>query len=371
MTGGGDMLPIAPRPSRWVLAKGPLCASVAVLVLLGTLLLAGGAHAAASAGEPAGETSSSTPAEPTPEASSPTSPVVEPTPEASSPTSPVVEPTPEASSPTPPVAEPAPETPTPTDPVVEPVSEAPTPTPAPVVDPTPEAPALAPVVEPVKEVKEAPATDPTKETTEVPTVKPTLEQGAGSPSSSPSATSSDATAAAPEVSSAQGGPIAAVFPADVSEEVTTGAAESSASTAALARKIVAQRAEAFNRELGGLGSSLADGYTAPGLNDRRLLVVAIVDDLVAGTAGRPGAPVDDDPGGSTGESPPIAPPPGPTPNGAFGGAAGGGSGVAPLAGFPAVAGHLLLGAPLAMRRLRLSFQPWLTAFFVLIPERPG
>jgi hypothetical protein len=105
--------------------------------------------------------------------------------------------------------------------------------------------------------------------------------------------------------------------------------------------------------------------------DRSLLAVAIVDDLVAGTAGMPGAPADDDHGDPTGGNPPIVPPPGPTPNGAFGGAAGGGSGVAPLAGFPAFAGHLLLGAPLAMRRLRLSFQPWLTAFFVLIPERPG
>jgi hypothetical protein len=89
-----------------------------------------------------------------------------------------------------------------------------------------------------------------------------------------------------------------------------------------------------------------------------------------GTAARAVAPAAGRSGGSPGGSGPIGPPPGPTPGGTFGGAAGGGSGTA-LSGFPAFAGHLLLGAPLAMRRLRLSFQPWLTAFFVLIPERPG
>ena len=83
-----------------------------------------------------------------------------------------------------------------------------------------------------------------------------------------------------------------------------------------------------------------------------------------------GAPAAGRSGGSPGGSRPIGPPPGPTPSGTFGGAAGGGTGIA-LSGFPTFAGHLLRGAPVAMRRLRLSFQPWLTAFFVLIPERPG
>jgi len=40
-------------------------------------------------------------------------------------------------------------------------------------------------------------------------------------------------------------------------------------------------------------------------------------------------------------------------------------------GFLTLIGLLLLAAPRAMRRLRLSCEPWLTAFFVLIPERPG
>ncbi len=64
------------------------------------------------------------------------------------------------------------------------------------------------------------------------------------------------------------------------------------------------------------------------------------------------------------------PGPGPAPSGVSGGAAAGGSGVA-FSGFVTLAGLLLLAAPRALRRLRLSFRPWLTAFFVLIPERPG
>jgi hypothetical protein len=47
-----------------------------------------------------------------------------------------------------------------------------------------------------------------------------------------------------------------------------------------------------------------------------------------------------------------------------------GSGTA-LSIFLTLAGLLLMAAPRAMRRLRLSCQPWLTACFVLIPERPG
>ena len=69
-------------------------------------------------------------------------------------------------------------------------------------------------------------------------------------------------------------------------------------------------------------------------------------------------------------SPPVSPAPGPAPSGASGGSAMGASGLA-LSGFLTLAGLLLLAAPRAMRRLRLSCQPWLTACFVLIPERPG
>jgi hypothetical protein len=69
---------------------------------------------------------------------------------------------------------------------------------------------------------------------------------------------------------------------------------------------------------------------------------------------------------------PITPSPGPAPGGAGGGVAAGASGGAVgLSGFLTLAGLLLLAAPRALRRLRLSRRPHLTAFFVLIPERPG
>ncbi len=73
-----------------------------------------------------------------------------------------------------------------------------------------------------------------------------------------------------------------------------------------------------------------------------------------------------EPAGSHPAGPSQAPPP----SGASGGAPAGGSSAAPSL-FLTLAGLLLLAAPRAMRRMRLRCRPWLTAFFVLIPERPG
>jgi len=82
-------------------------------------------------------------------------------------------------------------------------------------------------------------------------------------------------------------------------------------------------------------------------------------------------PANDGHDGSVGGGHPSTPGPGPAPGGASGSApAAGGSGLA-HSGFLTLAGLLLLAAPRAMRRLRLSSRPWLTACFVLIPERPG
>jgi hypothetical protein len=83
-----------------------------------------------------------------------------------------------------------------------------------------------------------------------------------------------------------------------------------------------------------------------------------------------GAPAGGGHGSSAVGSPPVSPAPGPAPGGACGGSAAGGSGLA-LSAYHTLAGLLLLAPPRAMRRLRLSCQPWLTACFVLIPERPG
>ncbi|HEY4428912.1 MAG TPA: hypothetical protein VGN08_11975 [Solirubrobacteraceae bacterium] len=83
-----------------------------------------------------------------------------------------------------------------------------------------------------------------------------------------------------------------------------------------------------------------------------------------------GAPVDGGHGGSAVLRLPASPGPGPAPSGVSGGSAAGTSGLA-LSGFLTLAGLLLMAAPRALRRLRLSCQPWRTACFVLIPERPG
>jgi hypothetical protein len=83
------------------------------------------------------------------------------------------------------------------------------------------------------------------------------------------------------------------------------------------------------------------------------------------------APADPDHGGSAvGTRLPSGPGPSPPPGGAAGGSAVGGSGVA-LAAFLSLAALLRLAPSRAMRRLRLSCEPWLTACFALIPERPG
>jgi hypothetical protein len=84
-----------------------------------------------------------------------------------------------------------------------------------------------------------------------------------------------------------------------------------------------------------------------------------------------GAPAEGGHGNSgVGGSRPSAPAPAPAPSGAAGGSAAGGPGLA-LSAFLTLAGLLLLSAPRALCRLRLACRPWLTAFFVLIPERPG
>jgi hypothetical protein len=76
-------------------------------------------------------------------------------------------------------------------------------------------------------------------------------------------------------------------------------------------------------------------------------------------------------GGSAGGGRPVTPAPTAPPSGASGGGApAGGSGAAPSI-FLTLAGLLLLAGPRATRRLRLLCRPWLTSFFVLIPERPG
>jgi hypothetical protein len=243
------------------------------------------------------------------------------------------------------------------------------PVPVPVV--VESAPEIKPPVEPIKEVKEAPAAESSKEAKEAPVAESIKEAMQVTTTAGQDAAPADnqAAAAGPQVVSAPNEPLTTTFPVISGESQTTSA---STYAAALARTIAAQRAENFNRELGGLGSHSIDADTADGLDGPSLLSTstAFVADLAGGVTSSAGAPAGGRSGGSPGGSSPIGPPPGPTPGGTFSGAAGAGAGVA-VSGFPMFAGHLMRGAPVAMRRLRLSFRPWLTAFFVLIPERPG
>ena len=137
----------------------------------------------------------------------------------------------------------------------------------------------------------------------------------------------------------------------------------------------ALRAGALSCELSALGGHATDNCTVGWLGEKRFVgsstdgFARVDGSLAAAITG--GLPPGGGHGGSAFGNAPVSPTPGPPPGGASGGAAvGGASGLAPSA-FLSLAGLLLLAAPRAMRRLRLSSRPWLTACFVLIPERPG
>jgi hypothetical protein len=135
----------------------------------------------------------------------------------------------------------------------------------------------------------------------------------------------------------------------------------------------AQRAGALSCELSALGGRVTNNCSTGwlGAGERALSASSMSFAATEGNAlaARVGSSGGGGHGGSAVASPPVSPGPGPAPSGASGSAAGA-TGLA-LSGFLTLAGLLLLGAPRAMRRLRLSCRPLLTACFVLIPERPG
>jgi hypothetical protein len=135
----------------------------------------------------------------------------------------------------------------------------------------------------------------------------------------------------------------------------------------------AQRAGALSCELSALGGRVTNNCSTGwlGAGERALSASSMSFAATEGNAlaARVGSSGGGGHGGSAAASPPVSPGPGPAPSGASGSAAGA-TGLA-LSGFLTLAGLLLLGAPRAMRRLRLSCRPLLTACFVLIPERPG
>jgi hypothetical protein len=368
----GKMLGIAHNPSTRAVRKVVLCLRVATLALLGALVLAASAQAAelpevstppllpGATTEPT-ETGSAAPAPET--VSVPPAPAPVPVPET---VSAPVEKMPETVSSTPVAGTPV----AATESKLEPVSA---PEKTPVVNvPAPEA--LTPE-------KEKPKTDTgsEKETSIVvagpekasevpppPIVDTPAVQAVLTRSDLGYATPEIGYEAAPDVSGALINPPADP-PTGGTQEVT--GSEAAASAAAVAGISGAQQARELSCELSSLDASA--GCTSEWLGAQRLLSQSPAGYAAAVAALAPptGSSGDGGHGGAAVGSPPVSPGPGPAPSGASGSSAGA-SGLA-LSGFLTLAGLLLLGAPRAMRRLRLSCQPWRTACFVLIPERPG
>lgn len=246
------------------------------------------------------------------------------------------------------------------EPVVEHVVEVAGPT-EPVVEHVQEA--VSPISEPVKEQAKEPLT--LSEVTKEPATA--TPSGAG-----PSA--QDATAAgAPASSEASGLLVATVAPTSGGPgEPPTASSAPVALNGVPPHLTAAQREGELSCQLSGLGGAATENCAASWLSHEPLLV-APPGALVVAAAARASDPADGTPGGSDapfGGGHSFIPPPGPAPTGAVGGSAAGGAGGG-LSGFFTLAGLLLLAGPRAMRRLRLLAKPWLTAFFVLIPERPG
>src|ERR1700733_1877121 len=267
-----------------------------------------------------------------------------------------------------------------------------------VVTETPVETQPVPPSEPVEEAT-APAREPVQETpvatlplessekapvtaAEEPLSKESSEEGAsgGSPAHSSTLLSAAAPSDLPGRTDALGeqapsGPpaTAAAITAQIAE--VSGQAEGSAKVVPV--RSAGSQAGRFKCEISSLGGNMTDNCTAGGLGAPReagsaptsAAVTAVSSLAAAATANSPSGGGHD---GSGLGGPPLTSAPGSAPGGSSGtatGAGGGGSG-AGVSTFLTLAGLLLLGAPRALRRLRLSFEPWLAGWFVLIAERP-
>jgi len=162
--------------------------------------------------------------------------------------------------------------------------------------------------------------------------------------------------------------ILTTFPAIAVTEARERATHSSAVEA---RSLTAaQRAGEISCELSGLTEDMSEDCSAGLLSGSSLIAVDPVERAGEVSPARKSTHAGGGYSEPAGGDRSGGAPPGPAPGGAFGGSAAAGSGLA-LSGFFTLTGLLLFAAPCAMRRLRLSCRPWRTAFFVLIPERPG
>jgi hypothetical protein len=269
-----------------------------------------------------------------------------------------------------------------------PAAETPPPkeeTPAPAETPPPAEASPPPESAPVEPQPTAGETAPPP-TTESPAPDKTSETPVHASAEEHERTAESALLSAPVDGGASGGaqaestPAASAAPAPTGSEVVklgaqTGAAGEAPAPPAQGRTLIEQRAEQRRCALSVLGgpntAGCAGGWmSAPGSIVSTPLGLGAVAVALGATAIGPSDQGDG--GGTTDGGRPVTPSPGPAPGGAGGGVAAGGSGGAVgLSGFLTLAGLLLLAAPRALRRLRLSCRPYLTAFFVLIPERPG
>lgn len=205
-------------------------------------------------------------------------------------------------------------------------------------------------------------------------------EGAGAGVSRSSLNGDTATSTAAAHTDVTGEPQAALLQAPTSPPTAGGAEAQDSATPAIvavgarAAMTAARQAGPLGCDLAALGARTSDNCTVGWLGGKRVLAsvlvaspaVSVLAAAAVGFSGERGH------GDSAMGNAPISPAPGPAPGGASGASVGGGApgGVA-LSIFLTLAGLLLLGGPRAMRRLRLSCEPWLTACFVLIPERPG
>jgi hypothetical protein len=203
-----------------------------------------------------------------------------------------------------------------------------------------------------------------------------LEEGSRPPAN----TDSTMSEAAPVHSDAAGESPAALLALPTSPPTAGGPQAQASATPAVAAAVVraaitaAQRAGTLSCELTALGGNTSDNCSVGWLGAKRFLaspigLIRVASSLTAATAGLSGDGGGH--GGSSASNAPVSPTPGPPPGGASGAAVGGGAPGGVALSILTLAGLLLLAGPRAMRRLRLSHRPWLTACFVLIPERPG
>src|SRR5438128_853592 len=348
---------IAKNRPTWIVFTGSLCLPLLILALLPMLALAASASAAgtglADAALPIAEPVSGPPPESTPPA--------EPQPGAEAP--PPTEPAPEApaepqhGAEAPPPTEPAPEAPA----EPQPGAEAPPPT-----EPAPESPPPA-----------EPASEPTHESLGGGAGGEKTEQsGSGLTAAEPpgGGLGSTASEVIPAATSAESGLPAALAPTQLAPVNPASLPKSDSSEPSSAASTARLDGESFGCGLAVLGGP-AIGNCAPrwvvgGSVSAAADPVALLARAASLATATADLPTDDGRGGSADRSPPANPAPSQAPSGAAGGAAAGGAGSATSA-FLTLMARPLLAAPHMIRRLRLSCERWLTACFVLIPERPG